>query len=194
MTTVAERSSLNLPNMLTVGRLLAVPVLALLLIRDDGSAGSGVLLAAVYVGACLTDLMDGHVARLRDQVTEFGIMADPIADKALVGTALIGLSLLGELPWWATAVILGRELAVTMLRMAVRRHGLIPASRGGKLKSLTQNVAVTMYLLPLSGPLADLRLPVLLAAVAATLVTGVDYAVQAARMRAEASRPERLDT
>ncbi len=194
MTTVAERSSLNLPNMLTVGRLLAVPVLALLLIRDDGSAGSGVLLAAVYVGACLTDLMDGHVARLRDQVTEFGIMADPIADKALVGTALIGLSLLGELPWWATAVILGRELAVTMLRMAVRRHGLIPASRGGKLKSLTQNVAVTMYLLPLSGLLADLRLPVLLAAVAATLVTGVDYAVQAARMRAEASRPERLDT
>ncbi|MDQ3104897.1 MAG: CDP-diacylglycerol--glycerol-3-phosphate 3-phosphatidyltransferase [Actinomycetota bacterium] len=194
MTTVAERSSLNLPNMLTVGRLLAVPVLALLLIRDDGSAGSGVLLAAVYVGACLTDLMDGHVARLRDQVTDFGIMADPIADKALVGTALIGLSLLGELPWWATAVILGRELAVTMLRMAVRRHGLIPASRGGKLKSLTQNVAVTMYLLPLSGLLADLRLPVLLAAVAATLVTGVDYAVQAARMRAEASRPERLDT
>ena len=194
MTTVAERSSLNLPNMLTVGRLLAVPVLALLLIRDDGSAGSGVLLAAVYVGACLTDLMDGHVARLRDQVTDFGIMADPIADKALVGTALIGLSLLGELPWWATVVILGRELAVTMLRMAVRRHGLIPASRGGKLKSLTQNVAVTMYLLPLSGLLADLRLPVLLAAVAATLVTGVDYAVQAARMRAEASRPERLDT
>lgn len=193
MTMVTARPSINLPNMLTVGRLLAVPLLALLLLNDDGSTGNGIVLAAVYVVACLTDLVDGHVARMRDQVTDFGIMADPIADKALVGTALIGLSLLGELHWWATVVILGRELAVTMLRMAVRRHGLIPASRGGKLKSLTQNVAVTMYLLPLTGFAADLRLPVLLAAIAATLVTGVDYAVQAARLRAAAERPERLD-
>lgn len=193
MTAATERPSVNLPNMLTMGRLLAVPVLALLLVNDDGSTRSGLLLAAVYVGACLTDLVDGHVARARDQVTNFGIMADPIADKALVGTALIGLSLLGDLPWWATVVILGRELAVTLLRMAVRRHGLIPASRGGKLKSLTQNVAVTMYLLPLTGVLDDLRLPVLLTAVAATLVSGADYAVQAAKLRSEAVRREPVD-
>jgi len=193
MTMTTVRPTVNLPNMLTVGRLLAVPVLALLLLQADGSTGSGLLLAAVYVGACLTDLVDGHVARARDQVTNFGIMADPIADKALVGTALIGLSLLDKLPWWATVIILGRELAITLLRMAVRRHGLIPASRGGKLKSLTQNVAVTMYLLPLTGLLADLRLPMLLAAVAATLVTGADYAAQAVTMRAAAGRPERLD-
>lgn len=188
MTTVTEHPSVNLPNALTLGRLLAVPVLVLLLVNYDGSTWQGMLLAAVYVAACLTDLVDGHLARSRNQVTDFGIMADPIADKALVGAALIGLSLLGELPWWATGVILGRELAVTLLRMAVRRHGLIPASRGGKLKSLTQNVAVSWYLLPLTGALAMLELPLLLLAVAATLVTGADYAVQAARMRSVAKR------
>lgn len=187
MVTVAERSSVNLPNALTLGRLLAVPVFALLLVNDDGSARSRVLLALVYVGVCLTDLVDGHLARARNQVTDFGIQADPIADKALVGAALIGMSLVGDLPWWATGVIVGRELVVTLLRMAVRRHGLIPASRGGKLKSLTQNVAVTAYILPLSGLLADLRLPVLVLAVAATVLTGADYAIRAARMRAAAS-------
>lgn len=183
MATSLERTSVNLPNALTLGRLLAVPVFALLLVNDDGSAKSRSVLAAIYVGACLTDLVDGHLARSRGEVTDFGIQADPIADKALVGAALIGLSALGDLPWWATIVILGREVAVTGLRMVVRRHGLIPASRGGKLKSLSQNTAVTMYLLPLAGLLSDLRLPVLILAVAATVLSGVDYAAQAVRMR-----------
>ncbi|CAN5880512.1 hypothetical protein BH20ACT6_BH20ACT6_24110 [soil metagenome] len=187
MATAVARSSVNLPNALTLGRLLAVPLFVLLLVNDDGSPGGRLLLAAVYVGACLTDLVDGHLARSRDQVTRFGIQADPIADKALVGAALIGLSVLGDLPWWATVVILGREVVVTGLRLVVRRHGLIPASCGGKLKSLTQNTAVTLYLLPLTGLLADVRLPVLVVAVAATVLTGADYAAQAARMRAAAS-------
>lgn len=184
MVAIVERSSVNLPNALTLGRLLAVPLFVVLLINDTGSPEWRMLLAAFYVGACITDLVDGHLARTRDQVTDFGIQADPIADKALVGAALIGLSVLGELPWWATVVILGRELAVTGLRLLVRRHGLIPASRGGKLKSLSQNTAVTLYLLPLTGLLADVRLPVLIIAVAATVVSGVDYAAQAARLRA----------
>ena len=180
----------NLPNALTLGRLLVVPFFALLLLLDGGSPGSRLLAAALFALACLTDVVDGHLARSRGQVTDFGVMADPIADKALVGTALVGLSLLGALPWWATAVILGREVAVTVMRSVLARHGMIRASRGGKLKCLTQNLAVTLYLLPLTGLLASARLPVLLVAVVATVVTGVDYARQGARLHASAQLPE----
>ena len=84
-------------------------------------------------------------------VTEFGKLADPIADKALIGAALIGLSMLGDLPWWVTVVILVREIGVTVLRFAVLRRGVIPASRGGKLKTLVQAVAIGLFILPLSG-------------------------------------------
>lgn len=178
----------NLPNALTLGRLLVVPFVALLLLVGGGSESSLLLAALLFVAACLTDVVDGRLARSRGQVTDFGIMADPIADKALVGTALVGLSLLGLLPWWATLVVLGREVAVTAMRSGLARHGMIPASRGGKLKALSQNLAVTLYLLPVTGLVADLRLPALLLAVAATVVTGVDYARQGARLHASATR------
>ena len=174
---------LNLPNVLTMGRLLVVPFFAVLLLVGD-SDGARLLAAGLFVLACLTDVVDGRLARSRGQVTDFGVMADPIADKALVGTALVGLSLMGALPWWATAVVLGREVAVTVMRSALARHGMIPASRGGKLKCLTQNVAVTLYLLPLAGAAASLRMPVLVVAVVATVLTGLDYARQGARLRA----------
>ena len=177
---------LNLPNVLTMGRLAVVPFFALLLLLDSSSDGARLLAAGLFVLACLTDVVDGHVARSRGQVTDFGVMADPIADKALVGTALIGLSLAGALPWWATLVVLGREVAVTAMRSALARHGMIPASRGGKLKALSQNIAVTLYLLPLAGLAASLRLPALLVAVAATVLTGLDYARQGARLHAAA--------
>ncbi len=176
---------LNLPNVLTLGRLLVVPFFAALLVLGT-SDGARVLAAVLFALACLTDVVDGHLARSRGQVTDFGVMADPIADKALVGTALVGLSLLGTLPWWATLVILGREVAVTAMRSALARYGMIPASRGGKLKCLSQNIAVTLYLLPLSGVLASLRFPVLLVAVVATVLTGLDYARQGARLHAAA--------
>ncbi len=175
---------LNLPNVLTVGRLLVVPFLAVVLLVDSTSDGARLLAAGLFAAACLTDVVDGRLARSRGQVTDFGIMADPIADKALVGTALVGLSLIGTLPWWATAVVLGREVAVTVMRSLLARHGMIPASRGGKLKCLSQNLAVTLYLLPLAGLAASLRLPVLVVAVVATVVTGLDYARQGARLRA----------
>ena len=173
---------LNLPNVLTLGRLVVVPFFAALLVFGGASDQARLVAAALFLLACLTDLVDGHLARSRDQVTDFGVMADPIADKALVGTALVGLSLLGALPWWATVVILGREVAVTAMRSALARHGMIPASRGGKLKCLSQNLAVTLYLLPLAGPVTAVRLPVLLVAVAATVLTGLDYARQGARL------------
>lgn len=180
----------NLPNALTVLRLLCVPVFALLLVAG-ASGGDGWLVAAfvVFTGACITDVVDGHLARSRGLCTDFGAFVDPIADKALVGTALVGLSLLEVMPWWATAIVIGREVAVTAMRTAVLRHGVIPASRGGKLKAFSQNCAVALYLLPLAGTVAALRLPVLLFAVAATIVTGLDYAagaVRAARVRSAA--------
>ena len=179
---------LNLPNVLTLGRLVVVPFLALLLLLDGTSTGLRLAATALFVLACLTDVVDGRLARSRGQVTDFGIMADPIADKALVGTALVGLSLLGALPWWATVVILGREVAITAMRSALARHAMIPAGRGGKLKALSQNLAVTLYLLPLDGAAADLRLPALVVAVAATVVTGLDYARQGLRLRGSARR------
>lgn len=175
----------NLPNALTLGRLLAVPVLAVLLTLEL-STGVRLLAWAVFTIACVTDVVDGRLARAWGQVTPFGVMADPIADKALVGTALIGMSLLGLVPWWATVVVLGREVGVTLVRVAVLRHGLIPASRGGKVKALSQNLAVAAYLLPLGGFVAQVRLPLLLVAVACTVVTGLDYAVQAVRLRRDA--------
>ena len=177
---------LNLPNVLTLGRLLVVPLFALLLLSAGSSDALRWWVTGLFVAACVTDVVDGRLARSRGQVTSFGIMVDPVADKALVGSALIGLSLLGLLPWWATVVVLGRELAVTALRVVVRRHGLMPATRGGKLKCLTQNAAVTLYLLPLAGVLAAVRLPLLVVAVAATVVTGLDYALRGWRLRRDA--------
>ena len=188
MTAPAAVPVVNLPNALTVLRQLCVPVFAALLFASAGGGDGWLVLAwAVFAGACITDVVDGRLARHRGQCTDFGAFADPIADKTLVGTALVGLSLLDVMPWWVTAVVLGRELAVTALRTAVLRHGVIPASRGGKLKALSQNIAVALYLLPLSGVAASARVPVLVVAVVATVVTGVDYALgawRAARLRA----------
>jgi CDP-diacylglycerol---glycerol-3-phosphate 3-phosphatidyltransferase len=176
----------NVPNALTVLRLLCVPVFAILLLCSASYGESWLVAAwAVFTAACVTDVVDGRIARSRGLVTDFGTFADPVADKALVGTALVGLSLLGALPWWVTAVVLGREVAVTVLRTAVLRHGVIPASRGGKLKAFSQNCAVALYVLPLAGAAASLRAPVMAVAVVATLVTGIDYALGARRAAAE---------
>ena len=180
----APPSNLNLPNALTAGRLLVVPFFALLVLGGLDAPGQRVLAGALFVLACLTDVLDGHLARSRGQVTAFGIMADPIADKALVGTALVGLSLLGLWPWWATALILAREVGITVMRTSLLRRGeLLPANRGGKLKCLAQNAAVTLHLLPLTGSVALVRQPVLWLAVALTLATAAPYAMTAARLR-----------
>jgi CDP-diacylglycerol--glycerol-3-phosphate 3-phosphatidyltransferase len=114
-------------------------------------------------------------------VTEFGTLADPIADKTLVGAALIGLSMLGDLPWWVTVVILAREIGVTVLRFAVLRRGVIPASWGGKLKALVQAVAIGLFVLPLAGSWLTAAWVVMGLAIVLTVVTGVDYVASAAR-------------
>jgi CDP-diacylglycerol---glycerol-3-phosphate 3-phosphatidyltransferase len=179
----------NLPNALTVLRLLAVPVFAVLLLQDSGADDAGRYWATVaFVLAIITDWYDGQIARRTGQVTEFGKLADPIADKALTGTALVALSILGSLPWWVTVVILAREVGVTLLRFWVIRHGVIAASRGGKAKTVAQSVAIALYILPLTGALASARWWVMAAAVLLTVVTGLDYVYRALRLRRTSAR------
>ncbi|MFC7302605.1 CDP-diacylglycerol--glycerol-3-phosphate 3-phosphatidyltransferase [Streptomyces monticola] len=181
---VNQASLWNIANILTMVRLLLVPGFVALLLADGGYDPAWRALAwAAFAIAMITDIFDGHLARTYNLVTDFGKIADPIADKAIMGAALICLSALGELPWWVTGVILGRELGITLLRFWVIRYGVIPASRGGKLKTLSQGVAVGMYVLALTGPLATLRFWVMAVAVVLTVATGLDYVRQAVVLR-----------
>ncbi|MEV1080465.1 CDP-diacylglycerol--glycerol-3-phosphate 3-phosphatidyltransferase [Streptomyces sp. NPDC050211] len=181
---VDQASVWNIANLLTMLRLLLVPGFVALMLADGGYDPAWRSLAwAAFAIAMITDLFDGHLARAYNLVTDFGKIADPIADKAIMGAALICLSALGDLPWWVTIVILGRELGITLLRFIVIRYGVIPASRGGKVKTLTQGVAVGMYVLALTGWLATLRWWVMAAAVILTVVTGLDYVRQAIVLR-----------
>jgi len=186
-------SPFNLANGLTLLRLLLVPVFLGALLVDGGHDPQWRLVAfGVFVFASFTDRLDGDIARRRGLVTQLGTIADPIADKALTGAALIGLSVLAELSWWVTIVILAREVGVTALRFWVLRHGVIPASRGGKLKTFIQALAIGLYLLPLEailpviGLVTILRWTVMAGAVVLTVLTGLDYVIRAVRLRAGA--------
>lgn len=179
----------NIANVLTVLRLLLVPLFLVALFAADGQdPGWRWVATGVFAVASLTDHLDGGLARRHGLVTDFGKIADPIADKALTGSALVGLSLLGELSWWVTAVIAVREIGVTLLRFWVIRYGVIPASWGGKAKTLTQVLAIGFYLLPLPGMWDWLVHTVMGAAVLLTVVTGLDYLVRALRLRARGRR------
>ncbi|MFE2579882.1 CDP-diacylglycerol--glycerol-3-phosphate 3-phosphatidyltransferase, partial [Streptomyces sp. NPDC059378] len=181
---VNQASVWNIANLLTMLRLILVPGFVALLLADGGYDPAWRSLAwAAFAIAMITDLFDGHLARTYNLVTDFGKIADPIADKAIMGAALICLSWLGDLPWWVTGVILGRELGVTLIRFLVIRYGVIPASRGGKLKTLAQGIAVGMYVLALTGWLATARFWVMAVAVVLTVVTGLDYVRQAIVLR-----------
>jgi CDP-diacylglycerol--glycerol-3-phosphate 3-phosphatidyltransferase len=172
----------NVANVLTMVRIVLVPVFVAFLFH--GGTAWRLVALGTFVIASLTDLLDGRLARSRGLVTDFGKIADPVADKALTGAALIGLSALGELPWWVTGVIMFRELGVTALRFWVIRWGVIAASRGGKLKTLLQVIAICLYLLPSAlSPPAVVRELFMAAAVVVTVVTGVDYVLQAVRLR-----------
>ncbi len=197
-TAAPPASSWNLANYLTVLRLVLVPVFAVLLLAGGGGEGADsryrIAAAAVFALAAYTDYVDGQIARSRNLVTSFGKLADPIADKALTGAAFLGLSLLGELPWWVTAVVLFREAGITLLRLFVIRHGVMPASRGGKLKTLLQNLALLIYVLPLAGILGGtldgIGVAVMTAAVVVTVVTGLDYVVRAVTLRRTSARAD----
>ncbi len=183
----------NLANGLTLVRLLLVPVFAALFFSHGGQEPSWRTWAGVVFGISLfADRLDGELARKRQVVTDVGKIADPIVDKALIGTALVGLSIIGELPWWVTAFVLAREVGVTLLRFWVIRHGVIPASPGGKLKTLVQGIAIGLYVLVLPGWLASLRAWVMAVAVIVTVVTGLDYVQRAVRLRSSGRRVRNL--
>lgn len=182
---VGRANIANLANTLTLLRLVLVPVFLLALFAGDGRE-TGFRLAAflIFAVACITDRLDGLLARNYGMATEFGAFVDPIADKTLVGSALIGLSMLGELPWWVTVVILSREFGVTVLRLAVIRRGVIPASWGGKLKTVVQVVAIGLFVLPWAGAPGPFRVAagvVMAAAIVLTVITGIDYVVSTVR-------------
>ncbi|MGW2057123.1 CDP-diacylglycerol--glycerol-3-phosphate 3-phosphatidyltransferase [Streptomyces sp. NPDC001840] len=189
---VHQVSLWNIANILTMVRLVLVPAFVLLLLQEGGYDPVWRAWAwAAFAVAMITDIFDGHLARTYNLVTDFGKIADPIADKAIMGSALICLSALGDLPWWVTGVILFRELGITLLRFWVIRHGVIPASRGGKMKTLAQGTAAGMYVLALTGPLATLRFWVMAVAVVLTVVTGLDYVRQAVVLRRQGLAAER---
>jgi len=177
----------NVANVVTIGRIALVPIFAVVLLADGGHSVPWRLVAAViFALAALTDRVDGYLARRHNLVTELGAILDPIADKLLIGTALVILSLLGELPWWVTVVILVRELGITVMRFGMLRYATLPVSRGGKLKTVLQSVAIALYLLPLDELPSWVRLvsgTVMGLAVALTVVTGADYVRQAVRLR-----------
>ncbi len=175
----------NIANLLTGVRLVLVPIFLLFLFAGDGhESASRITAFVIFAVAVVTDRLDGALARTYGMVTEFGKLADPIADKMLIGAALIGLSMLGDLPWWVTVVILFREIGITVLRFAVLRSGVIPASRGGKLKTLVQAVAIGLFILPLHNWPAmwsTVAWVVMWVALVLTIVTGIDYVVSAVR-------------
>ncbi|MFF7359772.1 CDP-diacylglycerol--glycerol-3-phosphate 3-phosphatidyltransferase [Streptomyces sp. NPDC008125] len=190
---VNQASLWNIANILTMIRLLLVPGFVMLLLADGGYDPAWRSFAwAAFAVAMITDLFDGHLARTYNLVTDFGKIADPIADKAIMGAALICLSWLDDLPWWITGVVLFRELGITLMRFWVIRHAVIPASRGGKMKTLAQGTAVGMYVLALTGPLATFRFWVMMVAVVLTVVTGLDYVRQAVVARRKGLAAERV--
>ena len=167
---------LNLPNALTIFRILALPFCAYALFKNGGDDDSWRIIAfTLFFIVGLSEILDGKIARSRNQITEFGKLLDPIADKAMLATASIGASLLGMLSWWVTAIFLIREVAVTILRFAVIKNGVIPASKGAKLKTFFQNFGVGFYILPLPSYLNIPRDIFMAIAIYLTITTGVTY-------------------
>ena len=189
----AAPSAWNLANLLTVLRIALVPFFAWALLADGGHTTTGRLIATgLFVIAAATDRLDGWLARRSGQVTDLGKMLDPIADKVLIGTALVLLSWLGDLPWWVTVIILVRELGITAMRFFLLRYVVLPASRGGKLKTVLQSVAIGLYLLPLGALPSFVSVAAVIfmgAALVVTVVTGLDYARTGLQIKRAASRP-----
>lgn len=188
-------SNLNVPNALTALRMVAVPVFGWVLLAYPTDPTMRWVATALFVLAILTDMVDGYVARKYSLVTDFGKLWDPIADKALTGMAFVGLSILAELPWWITIIILVREWGITVLRWAIMKYGIMAANRGGKLKTVMQSVALILFLPGLRflpAPVGWLAWAAMLVAFALTVLTGLDYLREAAKLRAayRATHPE----
>jgi CDP-diacylglycerol--glycerol-3-phosphate 3-phosphatidyltransferase len=179
-----SKGLVNAANALTLLRIVLVPLFVVLMVASDmDRPGYRVAAALAFIVASLTDFADGWIARSFNQITSFGKVADPIADKALTGTALVLLSVYGELSWWVTVVILVRELGVTALRFWVIHTAVLPASRGGKVKTVLQILAIAWYIWPFPDGLVWVGVVLMAAAVVVTVVTGVDYVIRVVRVR-----------
>jgi CDP-diacylglycerol--glycerol-3-phosphate 3-phosphatidyltransferase len=194
-------SNWNVPNALTTLRIVMVPFFGWALLTQDGqSAGWRWVAYALFAVAMITDKIDGDLARKHDIVTDFGKIADPIADKALTGMAFVGLSIIDELWWWVTIVVLVREWGITVMRFWLIRRGVVmPAGKGGKLKTLVQTFALGLLIMPtrlfpdpwdvVGDVLLWLGLGLMAVAVALTVWTGIDYVVETRRsMREQTAR------
>ncbi len=193
----AEPSPWNIPNALTVLRIIMVPLFLVLLLTDGGNDVTLRWWAlVVFLLAMFTDFVDGYLARRNNLITNIGKIADPIADKSLMAAALIGLAIIAELPWWVPVIILVREFGITVLRFFMIRIAVMPASCGGKIKTVLQTAAIGLFLVvfPLSDVVPSVVSDILLvvawvimaAAIVVTIVTGIDYCVQAAKLYKDA--------
>lgn len=176
----------QLPNVITVVRILCAPVFVWMLLADGGDAGPLRWWAAVlFIVAIATDGLDGYLARRYEIVTDLGKLLDPIADKVLTGAAFVGLSILGELPWWITVVVLVREIGITVYRFIVVSDHVLAAAWMGKLKTMAQAVALSLALLPLWTIVGEwifwLNGIMMAAAVVLTIASGIDYIVTEVR-------------
>ncbi|MEY5004622.1 MAG: CDP-diacylglycerol--glycerol-3-phosphate 3-phosphatidyltransferase [Actinomycetota bacterium] len=188
MPSTSQNSPWNLPNAITVARILAVPffVWSLVAIADTESPMRW-LSVLIFIVIMASDGIDGAIARKRGLITNFGKILDPIADKILIGAALVALSLLNELPWWITLVILVREIGITVFRMAILHREVHGASWAGKLKTVTQSIAVSLALAPFADLLGTwmyaVNTVVMAAAVVLTVWSGAEYLWKAWRAR-----------
>ncbi|KQX06639.1 MULTISPECIES: CDP-diacylglycerol--glycerol-3-phosphate 3-phosphatidyltransferase [unclassified Leifsonia] len=186
---VPRASNWNLPNLITVVRILLAPLFFWMLLVDNGADGALRWWAAVvFIVAIATDGVDGAIARRQGLVTDLGKILDPIADKLLTGGALVCLSILGELWWWVTIIILVREVGITVWRMVELSHrNVVPASRGGKLKTIAQSIAISLALVPLWTVLGDwvfwVNWVAMGIAFALTVWSGVEYLVSAWKLK-----------
>ena len=182
----SQVSNGNIANIITVVRILLAPLFVWLVLLDGGEHGLWRYIAAgLFIAAIATDGLDGALARKRNLVTNSGIILDPIADKILIGGALIALALVAELPWWVIIVILAREMGITLFRLLVLSNRVIPASRGGKLKTVLQAVTLSSWLVPtwllLGSWVFTLNWVLMGAVIVLTVVTGLDYLVKGLR-------------
>ncbi len=185
--TQAKPSNWNAPNIITGARIVATPFFIWMLLADDGEMGPlRWAAAAFFVIAIATDAWDGHLARSRGLITDLGKLLDPIADKFLTGGALVGLSILGELPWWITVVVLVREVGVTVHRLFEARSVVVAAAWMGKLKTVAQSVAIAFALFPFASVLGEwvvwVNIITMAAAVALTIASGIDYVITAVKL------------
>jgi CDP-diacylglycerol--glycerol-3-phosphate 3-phosphatidyltransferase len=168
------------PNFITTLRIAFLPIGAYALFKNGGDDPTWQIISWwIFFVLSLSDILDGNLARSRNTITEFGKFLDPIADKAMIGTAMISLSILDRMPWWITIVIMAREVGITLFRLAVIKRGVIPANRGGKIKTFFQGFGIGFYVLPLNEDMFWFRDSFMAVAIILTLVTGAQYVFSA---------------